>query len=125
MGEVIEFAPRRAPDERPTHGAWSFDIRIFAPAEPDDYASAIVLEWDETGESLGQRLRGQAEMLEQIALLMREKAEEIEPSEDGPVVAALTVWQSSRVRSRLSRHIETDEQRAWLARRFDDAKAVI
>jgi len=125
MGDLLEFARRPTPDGPSQHGAWSFDIRVFAPAADGDYASAIVLEWDEVGESDGDRLRAQAENLEQIALLMRDRAEEIAPSEDGPVVAALTVWQSSRVHSRVSQHIETPEQIAWLARRYDDAKAVI
>lgn len=81
-------------------------------------------EIDETGE--GSRLRDHAKLLETLAFMMRQRAEQVDQSDDGECLATLQVFESSRVRMRVNDdRVVTDNQKAWLAETIDTAKTLI
>lgn len=125
MSNVVDiFSERQKREDRkpPTKGAYLFSIDLYAPVEGDNPDSTITCP---DGAPTADDLRYFAQMLWRMARMVHDEAESISPSPDGMIMAEAVIFNNSRVRTFISNFIGTTEQRAWLARRFDDAKSTI
>lgn len=122
-GNVISITDWRKKTDGgdPRDPVWLFDLRAFAA--PDGFEGTILSLNEAYDPGDGCRLRHYADCLDQLSWLLRQQAEQIEPSDDGAPLATAMVFESSRVRVRINDDkVTTSEQMAWLDDRFDDAK---
>lgn len=108
------------------HGEWMFRLDVFAPKTEDKSHSGLIISFnDGDRRDVADRLRAYANALEDLASIVRDDAEDMQPSEDGKVLARLKVWESSRVQIWTSSMVETQDQAEWLRLRLDDASGLV
>jgi len=79
-----------------------------------------------TEEDTDEDLRELADALDDLSLKIRRRAEEIKSSPKGECVASVHVFKDSTVRVMYDREaFETEEQKAWLTERIDEAKEAV
>lgn len=114
---------KKGEHEPPDRGRWMLMLNVYAPATADDKHSGWIESYDpDDNLTPGERLRGFAAALDELSLMLRDQAEQIEQSDDGHVLSRVTVFESSRVRAWTSDKINSPEHATWMARRFDEAK---
>lgn len=119
---VINIADFRKKDGGGQKSEWLFDLRAFRCG--DCYEGSIIDFNDTVGDGVGDRLRLYADCLDQLSWILRQQAENMEPSDDGVPLATALIFESSRVRVRVNDdRVVSAEQMEWLHSRFDDAKA--
>lgn len=119
MGDIIEFKPREPSND----DKWRFSLDIYEDKNGGGWRSTVTDFNPDDGLEVGERLRDIASSLEAVAFLARQQAEDIDPSEDGAALATVIIFNSSKVRVRVNdEEIVSDEQKAWIIERFNDAK---
>lgn len=122
--KVIQISDWRAGKQKePT---WIFDLRIHATAD-GDYQGVVLDFNDDPGMAfnggVGDRMRAYADALDHLSWLLRQQAEQLDPGDRGIPIATAVIFENSAVRVRVNdERLITDEQFAWLDKRFDDAK---
>lgn len=100
---------------------WQATIELSK--SPDGRWSADITGFKDDPRPVPERLRDLSEGLEGAAFSMRQTAENMDPSMFGPVVASVVIYENSTVKVRVDpSKNDTDERKAWLDERLDDAK---
>lgn len=118
------LAERQKRAGAPQYGAPIFSLDVYAPITPGGAVSGMLSGFDALDDldQASARMRHQAAALEALALMLRDQAEQMSPTDDGHVMARAMIWENSRVSLWQSDRIETEPQADWLRQRFDDAK---
>jgi hypothetical protein len=124
-GNIIKISDFRAVKNTQTkmHPPFFFSVD-FQQESPGEWTAKLQM-WENTTGDKAADLRLAAPILENIARLMRDNANLEAPDDNGFVLAQVTIFESSKVRSWVSDKVSTEDQIEWLDRRLDDAKLLI
>lgn len=96
-----------------------FELHIHPKdTQSDQYPTYFHLSERMMSLSPGGRLREMADMLEDVVSSLRSAAHAVEPDEDGPVVANVTVYASTKVKTEIHEGLQ---DRDWMERRLKQA----
>lgn len=115
MGEVIQFGGNQPKPD----AAWKFTMDFYVSDEGQWTAEVVGFHPDPM--SPGDRLRMFADALHQIEHKARNKAENLEPSTQGQIVASATVYQDATIRL----WTDTDIDKDWISERLEEAKGAL
>lgn len=123
--DKVIYLKDRKPNEFALPDIWEMDVRVFCGVK--GWSGTILgfnpnANFDEEM-TPGQRMVRHAEALESLSWMLRQQAENLNPTEQGMPLATALVFENSAVRVRINDDkVVTAEQFEWLDRRFDDAK---
>lgn len=124
--KIIDLAEEKRRRElasaEPVNGDWLFSLDVYAPVKVGMQHTGIISKMSDAGEApTAEQMRRHADALSNLADILRDQANAIEPDDDGKVLSRTTIFESSRVRVWISDEIKSPEQHDWLTERYADA----